>query len=206
MPRTLGAEAKAWVIGWMAQHDDCRIIVCACRMEPGSDQFSTDPSTLEAGMNGQLGQSQTTPTTEPEEDIDVTAAEEINTKLDTLLRVFGNFLTTPDEEQGFVELLNRVYQNVLGRDADPTAQQGYLPLLKSGGITEDGIKAALIASPEYAQRWLTNFYKAHLGRLPRDSSELDYWVTVSRSTGLDGAGAEIVATAEGQQYSASHPA
>jgi hypothetical protein len=97
----------------------------------------------------------------------------------------ANFAAQPDlspaDRAGFVQtvinspeyrdrVVRQLYQQILGRDADPTGLQGGVTFLSSGG-TYDQLKAFLLASDEYMSRhggtnagFLAALYQDALGR------------------------------------------
>jgi hypothetical protein len=88
-----------------------------------------------------------------------------------------------------------LYLKVLGRTADPMGESGWAAVLHNGG-TEEQVAAALLASPEFAQRansladspasanvsYVDALYRLLLGRAAI-SAEIDFWVVQVSAVG-----------------------
>jgi hypothetical protein len=62
--------------------------------------------------------------------------------------------------------MHAMYQQYLGRPAEPTAVANMLPLFASGAMTQLSLRETLLASREYCRRWLSGQYQEFLKRLP----------------------------------------
>lgn len=79
-------------------------------------------------------------------------------------------------------LVDRFYQDTLGRPADAVGRAHWIGRLRSGAATVAQVAAAFYASDEYYQRtggtptaWVSDLYQGLLGRSP-DSSGLAHWI------------------------------
>src|SRR5262249_5801643 len=94
----------------------------------------------------------------------------------------------------YATIVRDVYVKFLGRDADANGLNFWVTKMR-GGLTDEGIQAAFIGSPEYYaftggtdRLWVEGMYKDLLGRLPDKAGE-DFWVARLAS----GAGRDQVA-------------
>lgn len=104
--------------------------------------------------------------------------EDIHTATDPLAKILANMVSTPEQDREFIELLNKLYQEGLGRDADAGAIIGYLPLLRSGAVNAAAITASIVASDEYRRRFIQVMYGTELLRKdPATAAEVNGWFT-----------------------------
>jgi hypothetical protein len=82
--------------------------------------------------------------------------------------------------------LNRVYQELLNRSADPTGMAGWLAAMNQG-MTRSEVVAQIEASTEYRRDVVASYYHTYLGRSSSDA-ELNPWVAFLAS----GASEELV--------------
>lgn len=98
--------------------------------------------------------------------------------------VFGvNVTVTDGAGANNFSFLSAVYENLLGRQIDPSAQSTWLNYLASGG-TRNGVASAITSSTEYLQRVVENAYSTFLYRVAAPP-ELSYGVTFLQSGNTD---------------------
>jgi len=66
----------------------------------------------------------------------------------------------------FTHIMHAMYQQYLGRQAEPAAVRNMLPLFASGAMTQLSLRQSVIGSEEYCRRWLRGQYQEFLKRLP----------------------------------------
>jgi hypothetical protein len=70
--------------------------------------------------------------------------------------------------------INQIYLDLLGRPADSVALSTFSAML-TGGASRASVAAIVLASTEYRQRLLTDFYSTFLHRTP-SAAEISYWM------------------------------
>lgn len=74
----------------------------------------------------------------------------------------------------FTHIMHAVYQEYLGRPAEPAAVRNMLPMFASGAMTQLSLRQSVIGSEEYCRRWLRGQYREFLMRLP-EAGAYDNW-------------------------------
>ncbi|HLN29644.1 MAG TPA: DUF4214 domain-containing protein [Gemmataceae bacterium] len=110
-------------------------------------------------------------------------------------------------QEGLTDLVDRYYQEYLGRTADPAGQAAWVSVLEHGGTAEQ-VAIGFLSSPEYYNRatalssspdpdanFVQSLYEQLLGR-PGSATEIDGWLTQLPTLGRNGVVAGIVGSAE----------
>jgi Domain of unknown function (DUF4214) len=104
-----------------------------------------------------------------------------------------------------------LYVNILGRTADPMSEAGWAAVLHNGG-TEEQVAAALLASPEFAQRansladspaspnvsYVEALYRLLLGRAA-SGADIDFWAAHVLGMGRSAVATSFLSSAELRQ-------
>jgi hypothetical protein len=104
-----------------------------------------------------------------------------------------------------------LYVSILGRTADPMGESGWAAVLHNGG-SEEQVAAALLASPEFAQRansladspaspnvsYVEALYRLLLGRAA-SGADIDFWVVQVSAMGRSAVASSFLSSAELRQ-------
>ena len=70
----------------------------------------------------------------------------------------------------FIHIMHAMYQEYLGRRAEPAAIRNMLPMFASGAMTQLSLRQSVIGSEEHCRRWLSGQYQEFLKRLPEEDA------------------------------------
>ncbi len=112
-----------------------------------------------------------------------------------------------DSPEGIKAQVDQLYSNLLHRSADPAGEQADVNYLANGG-SWDGLRAILLASPEYQQlsggpsgSYIGDLYQVLLGRAI-DPMGFAYWQGVLQEGSAADVVTGIIQSAEAKQYEA----